>query len=337
MSNDDSEAFYLYQQTIKMFGSHPEPAFESAEQQVNVWGREWGCDNDVGQLRVVLMHRPGNEMKIIDPRKRIESIGTYGDLEAGWYWQSETIPPVAELQQQHDTLAQTLRDEGVEVVYLDDVEDDGIKSVYTRDSSFAVKGGAIIGRLARKIRRGEEAHVTRTLANLGMPILRTLNGTALAEGGSFAWLNSKTAVIGRSICVNEEGARQVEEVLRPQGAELIRVDLSGYDIHIDGSLTMIDVDLAIVNASTLPFWFLEKLKELKIRTIEITPQDSSWIVNCLAVRPGRVIMPRGISNRTMDALAQHKVEVIQIDYDKVALNGGGIHCSTCPLVRDSVD
>ena len=33
-------------------------------------------------------------------------------------------------------------------------------------------------------------------------------------GGSFAWLNSKTAVIGRSICVNEEGARlqSLEEV-----------------------------------------------------------------------------------------------------------------------------
>jgi N-dimethylarginine dimethylaminohydrolase len=335
--NDDTDAFYRYQQTIKLFGSHPEPAFESAEQQVDVWGREWGCDNDVGQLRVVLMHRPGNEMKIVDPSKRIESIGTYGDLEAGWYWQSETIPPLAEMQAQHDNLVKILRDEGVEVLFLDDIEDDGIKSVYTRDSSFAVKGGAIIGRLARKIRRGEEAHVSRTLAKAGMPILRTLNGTALAEGGSFAWLNSKTAVIGRSICVNEEGARQIEEVLRPQGAELIRVDLNGYEIHIDGSLTMIDVDLAIVNPSGLPYWFLAKLKELKIRTIEISPQDSTWIVNCLAVRPGRVIMPRGISNRTMDLLAQHKVEVIQIDYDKVSLNGGGIHCSTCPLVRDSVD
>lgn len=337
MPNDaDVDAFYRYQQTIKMFGSHPEPAFESAEQQTNVWGREWGCDNDVGRLRMVLMHRPGDEMKIVDPGKRIESIGTYGDIEQGWYWQSEVIPPLAEMQAQHDRLAQTLRDEGVEVVYLDRIEEDGIKSVYTRDSSFAVKGGAIVGRLARKIRRGEEAHVTRTLANLGMPILRTLNGTALAEGGSFAWLNSKTAVIGRSICVNEEGARQVEEVLRPMGVELIRVDLNGYDIHIDGSLTMIDVDLAIVNPATLPFWFLEKLKELKIRTIEVSPQDSAWIINCLAVRPGRVIMPRGISNRTMDALARHNIHVIQIDYDKVSLNGGGIHCSTCPLIRDSI-
>jgi N-dimethylarginine dimethylaminohydrolase len=199
-----------------------------------------------------------------------------------------------------------------------------------------VKGGAIVGRMARRIRRGEEAHVTKTLANLGMPILRTVSGRGLAEGGSFAWLNSKTAVIGRSICVNEEGSRQVAEVLATQGVELIRVDLGGYDIHIDGSLTMIDVDLAIVNPMGLPYWFLEKLRELKIRTIEITPQDSFWVVNCLAVRPGRVIMPRGISNRTMDALVKHDIDVIQIDYDKVALNGGGIHCSTCPLVRDSV-
>jgi len=222
-------------------------------------------------------------------------------------------------------------------VFLDSIEPDGIKSVYTRDSSFAIKGGAIVTRLARKIRRGEEAHVTKTLANLGMPILRTLNGTAMAEGGSFAWLNSKTAVIGRSICVNEEGSRQIEEVLNAQGAELLRVDLTGYSIHIDGALTMIDVDVAIVDPNQLPYWFLMKLKELGIKTVEVSPQDSGWIINCLAVRPGRIVMPRGISNRTMDKLADLNIDVIEIDYDKVHHNGGGIHCSTCPLVRDSVD
>jgi N-dimethylarginine dimethylaminohydrolase len=327
----------IYSQTIKLFGSHPEPAFESAEQQTSVWGREWGCDNDVGRLRVVLMHRPGDEMKIVDPEKRIEEIGSYGDLEAGWYFQSDTIPALADMQAQHDGLVRTLRDEGVEVVFLDSIEADGIKSVYTRDSSFAVKGGAIVTRLARKIRRGEEAHVTKTLANLGMPILRTLHGTAMAEGGSFAWLNSRTTVIGRSICVNEEGSRQIEEVLNAQGVELIRVDLNGYNIHIDGALTMIDIDVAIVDPDQLPYWFLVKLAELGIKTVEVTAQDSGWIINCLAVGPGRVVMPRGISNRTMDRLADLDIDVIEIDYDKIHHNGGGIHCSTCPLVRDAVD
>jgi N-dimethylarginine dimethylaminohydrolase len=327
----------IYNQTIKLFGSQPEPGFESQEQQMAVWGRQWGCDNDVGQIRLCLMHRPGDEMNIIDPAMRIDEIGSFGDREKGWYFQSDVIPDWDEFRAQHDALVQLLRAEGVEVVFLDDVEEDGIKSVYTRDSSIAIKGGALVTRLARSIRRGEEAHVSKTLSGLGMPILRTLHGTALMEGGSFAWLDSKTAVIARSICVNDEGCDQVEQVLNAQGAELLRIDMTGYDIHIDGALTMIDVDLAIVDPDLLPYGFLRKLDELGVRTIEIDEHDDPWIVNCLAVSPGRIIMPPGISSKTKAALQRLNQEVIEIDYDKIQLNGGGIHCSTCPLIRDSVD
>jgi N-dimethylarginine dimethylaminohydrolase len=326
----------IYNQTIKLFGSQPEPGFETVSQQTAVWGREWGCDNDVGQIRLCLMHRPGDEMNIIDPAMRIDEIGSFGDREKGWYFQSDVIPDWDEFRAQHDALVETLRSEGVEVVFLDSVEADGIKSVYTRDSSFAIRGGAIVTRLARSIRRGEEAHVTRTLANLGMPILRTLHGTAMAEGGSFAWLNAKTAVIARSICVNDEACDQIEQVLNAQGVELIRIDMPGYDIHIDGLLTMIDVDVAIIDPDHLPYYFLQKLEALGIRSVEICAEDDPWIINCLAVAPGRVIMPRGISLRTAETLARLNIEVIEIDYDKVQLNGGGIHCSTCPLIRDLV-
>jgi N-dimethylarginine dimethylaminohydrolase len=326
----------IYNQTIKLFGSHPEPAFESRDQQESVWGRQWGCDNDVGQIRLCLMHRPGDEMNIIDPAMRIDEIGSYGDRHKGWYFQSDVIPDWDEFRSQHDQLVQVLQAEGVEVVFLDSVEADGIKSVYTRDSSIAIKGGALVTRLARSIRRGEEAHVSKTLANLGMPILRSLHGTALMEGGSFAWLNSKTAVIARSICVNDEGCDQVEQVLNAQGVELLRIDMTGYDIHIDGALTMIDVNVAIVDPDLLPYSFLRKLDEMGITAVEIDAQDDPWIVNCLAVAPGRVIMPRGISSATEARLQQLNIDVIEIDYDKLQLNGGGIHCSTCPLIRDSV-
>jgi len=142
----------IYSATIKMFGSQPEPAFETAERQIEVWGRTWGCDNDVGQIRAVLMHRPGDEFNIIDPTKRIEEIGAYGDVQSGWYWQSETIPELAEMQAQHDSLADTLRAEGADVIYLEGVDGGRFKSVYTRDSSFAVKGGAIVTRLAPRMR-----------------------------------------------------------------------------------------------------------------------------------------------------------------------------------------
>ena len=326
----------IYSATIKMFGSEPEPAFESAERQRKDWGREWGCDNDVGQIRMVLMHRPGDEFNIIDLSKRIDEIGSYGDLQAGWYWQSEEIPPLAEMQAQHDHLADTLRAEGVEVVYLDQVNENQFKSVYTRDSSFAIKGGAIVSRMAPRMRQGEEQVVARTLASLGMPIVRTITGNGMIEGGSFAWLNSETAVVGRGIRVNDEAIEQLAEVLDRQGADLIVVDLPAYSIHIDGWMLMIDVDLCLIDPRGLPYSFLEDLQDLGIRTIEMTPDDNSWIVNGLAVQPGRVLMPEGLSEGTAEALDKHGVEIITVPYDKVQLNGGGIHCSTCPLIRDQV-
>ncbi len=328
---------YVYNMTVKMFGPEAEPAFESEAQMTSLWGRNWGCDNDVGRLRVVLMHRPGAEFEVIDPTKRIAEIGSFGDPEAGWYWQSETIPPFAEMQAQHDALAQALRDEGVEVVTLDGVGGGRFKSCYTRDSAIAVRGGAIVCRLAARMRRGEEPVVSRTLANLGVPILRTVQGSGLMEGGSFAWINSRTAVVGRSIRVNEAGVAQVEDVLAKQGVEVIRVDLGGYDIHIDGAFVMIDVDLALVNAARLPYAFLERLRELGVRSIELNPDDAGWIVNCLAVRPGRVIMPQGASPATRSAFDRYGVDIVTLPYDAMQLNGGGIHCSTCPLIRDSVD
>lgn len=327
----------IYSLTVKMFGSQPEPAFETRGELESTWGRQWGCDNDVGQLRVVLMHRPGSEFDIIDPDKRIDSIGSFGDLDEGWYFQSDTIPDLAEMQAQHDALARTLRDEGVDVVMLEGVDGSRFKSCYTRDSSFAVKGGAVVCRMAPRMRRGEELTATRTLAELGMPILRTVHGTGMIEGGSFAWINSANAVVGRSIRVNDEGIAQTAEVLSRQGVELHVVDLTGYSIHIDGSFLMIDTDLALVAANQLPYVFLQKLKELNIRTIEIRPEDNGWIVNGLAVRPGRVIMPPGLSEATREEFERNRIEIIELPYDRMHHNGGGIHCSTCPLIRDSVD
>ncbi len=334
--NDSVHPGWIYNETVKMFATPGDPPFEDASELEAYWGRAWGVSNDVGRIRSILMHRPGDEMKVIDPTKRIDSIGSFGDIEAGWYFQSDTVPPIADMQAQHDALAAALAARGIEVHHVDGVAANRLKSCYTRDPLIMCKGGAIVCRMGTRIRRGEELAITRTLARLGIPVLRTLSGSALMEGGSFAWINERTAVIGCGIRVNREGAEQVREVLARQGVELIVIDLVGYDIHIDGSFLMIDKDLALVDPFGLPFSFLEKLKELKVRTVEISPADDKWIVNSLAVAPGELIMPMGASNRTLDSLAKHKVRWSVLPYDKMQLNGGGIHCSTTPLIRDGV-
>jgi len=284
--NDSAPPAWVYNETVRMFATPGDPPFEDPAELARHWGRVWGLDNDVGRIRAILLHRPGPEMAVVDPTKRIESIGSFGDIEEGWYFQSDTVPPVAEMQAQHDALAAALEAAGVEVYRVKGVAGGRLKSCYTRDPLIMVKGGAIVCRMGTRIRRGEELAITRTLADIGVPILRTISGTGLLEGGSFAWLNAKT--------------------------------------------------LALVNPFGLPYVFLEQLKALGVRAIEISPADNSWIVNSLAIAPGELLMPEGATNRTLDQLARHGVKWTIIPFAEMQLNGGGIHCSTTPLIRDPV-
>lgn len=327
---------WVYNETVRMFAIGGEPPHEDHAELEASWGRAWGLSNDVGRIRSILMHRPGPELGVVDPSKRIERIGSYGDLDEHWYFQSEEPPDVPQMQAQHDALVAALERRGVEVIYQEGVGDRMLKAVYTRDPLQMVKGGAIVNRMGTRIRRGEELVTTRTLAKHGIPILRTLNGSAVMEGGTFAWLNDRTAVIGCGVRVNHEGARQVGEVLAAQGVELIVIDLVGYDIHLDVGFLMVDTDLALVSPMNLPYAFLQTLKDLGIDTVEITPEDDGWIVNGLAVAPRELLIPEGASERTLEELERKGVTWEVIPYDKVHLNGGGLHCSTTPLIRDPV-
>lgn len=331
-----SNAHWVYNQTVKLFAAGAEPPFEDDGELMASWGAVWGIDNDVGKIRSILMHAPGPEMGIVDVSKRIEEIGSYGDPATGWYFQSDTPPDLDKMRAQHRAFVAALEADGVQVHYVEGVDNTRLKSVYTRDPLIMVKGGAIVCRMGARIRRGEELAITRTLAKIGVPILRTISGAGVMEGGSFAWLNDRTCAIGVGVRVNRGGAEQVGEVLKRQGVELLIVDLPGYDIHLDVSFLMIDKDLALISPNGLPFSFLEELKARGIHTVELDPSDDGWINNSLAIAPGKLLMPEGASNRTLDRLAAHGVTWTTIPFAAVQANGGGLHCSTTPLQRDRV-
>jgi N-dimethylarginine dimethylaminohydrolase len=72
---------------------------------------------------------------------------------------------------------------------------------------------------------------------------------------------------------------------------------------------------------------------LGIELIHAWPTET-MAVNCLAVRPGRVIIAEGCP-RTVERLNSRGAETVEIPYAEVYKNGGGIHCSTMPLIRDA--
>jgi arginine deiminase len=64
-----------------------------------------GVSSEVGRLRTVLLHRPGPELKRLTPRNNDKLL-------------FDGIPWGGRAQDEHDQFAQTLRDHGVEVLYL---------------------------------------------------------------------------------------------------------------------------------------------------------------------------------------------------------------------------
>jgi N-dimethylarginine dimethylaminohydrolase len=337
MSLKDSPQYY--HEVLKRIPPRAYPTFEDEAMQERVWGRRWGVYTDVGTLRLVLVHRPGDEIRLMTAEQYDPTIEALIDDDAQWYWRGDRAPDLVKMQQEHDAMVAALRREEVEVVYVDGAPTDP-KAMYPRDNGVVVQAGVIICRMgpvgARPGtgRRGEEAYVARAVAALGMPILRTIHGSGLFEGGSFALLNERTAVVGLSYRQNEEAARQIEEVLAVQGVRLIRVPLAGYSLHVDGQLVMVDHDLALINVERTPYWFFDTLTELKIRWIEVHHADNPRVANCLAVRPGKVLLAINNGEGTATRLADAGVEVVPLDYSESQRNGGGIHCSTLPLIRE---
>ena len=99
---------------------------------------------------------------------------------------------------------------------------------------------------------------------------------------------------------------------------------------------MVSIDLALDFIQDLPWWFLEKIKELGIHTMDPAAEDGAFGVNCLAVRHGRVLISAH-AERTAKRLDAAGVEVVLVPYNHLHRSGGGIHCSTLPLIRDEIE
>ena len=69
--------------------------------------------SEIGKLKRVLLHRPGNELLNLTPDTLSQLL-------------FDDIPFLPDAQKEHDAFAKALRDNGVEVVYLEDLMADVI-------------------------------------------------------------------------------------------------------------------------------------------------------------------------------------------------------------------
>lgn len=285
--------------------------------------KAYGAQSMVEPLQRVLVRRPDAAFGGADP--------------ARWHYTSQ--PDLEAARTEHDGLTATLRGAGCEVLDHSAPLPDHADAIYTHDPVIVTDAGAVILRMGKELRRGEETAIAATLEALGVPTLAAIEGDATAEGGDLLWLDHDTLAVGRGYRTNAEGFRQLTAALRPIGVETVEVQLPHGDgpascLHLMSFISMLDHDLAVVFPPLMPVPLMELLAERGIALVEVPAEEYPTMgPNVLALAPRRCLAIEGnpITKGRMEAAG---CEVLTYRGREISLKAeGGPTCLTRPVLR----
>jgi len=283
-----------------------------------------GIDSEWAVLRTILLHCPGEELEAssFDPNA------------------VQMLDPVdlTKARDQHEAIAETYREQGITVHY---VEPEGLPSpnqMFCADLLFLTPEGAIVARPASTVRAGEERQVARRLADIGVPIVRTLRDNATFEGADAMWIDPTLVMIGKGLRTNAEAAYQVGNALNEMDVETIVVDLPYGTMHFMGLLRIVDRDMAVCWWRRTPF---ATVRALQTRGMEIVwlpegdDMDLGRAFNFVTLGPRKVLMVAGYQE-VEKVLEDAGIECVTLDCSELVKAAGAIGCLTGIIEREIV-
>jgi len=251
------------------------------------------------------------------------------------------VPDLEAARREHDALAALLSEAGAEVIYHDDPQPDRADAIFVHDPVIVTDEGAIILRMGKTLRRGEEDAMAKRFESLGIPILFRLTDDARAEGGDLMWVDHGTLAVGLGARTNREGFRQLGAVLSPFNVELVPVDLPSPDdptacLHLMSLVSIVDDRLAVIYPELLPRHIFDFLEKRGFRFVHCAPGEFETMgTNVLALSPGKCVMLEG-NPVTKRLLEEAGCEVLTYQGNEISLKAeGGATCLTRPILRDS--
>jgi N-dimethylarginine dimethylaminohydrolase len=239
---------------------------------------------------------------------------------------------------EYDGFVASLQSLGAEVTFLPRDASVTMDSLYPRDAAIPTDRGVILCNMGKAERRTEPAALAALLRSLDVPILGTVTGAGRIEGGDVTWLDRTTLAVGRGYRTNDEGIRQLRELLGSD-VEVMVVPLPhwrgpGDVFHLMSMISPVAEDLAVVYSPLLPVPFREFLLERGSRLVEVPDEEfESMGCNVLAVAPGICLLRSG-NPQTRQRLENAGVAVHEFAGDEICGRGaGGPTCLTRPLSR----
>ena len=293
---------------------------DTAAEIGEIWGA-CGIDSEWRRLRAVLLHRPGAELEASRNPNDVQMLAPIDVARAG---------------EEHDALAQAYRDNQVTVHEVEPAGEPHPNQMFCADLVFLTPQGAILARPASTVRAGEEREVARRLADLGVPILRSVSGRATFEGADAAWLDEKTVAVAHGLRTNPRGIAQVAEVLADQGVEVIAADLPFGTMHLMGMLRIVDVDLTVAWPRRTPHVVVQACRERGMEVIflpEVDDHQMNRAVNFVTLGPRRILVEAGYT-KVQEFYERHGIECVSVAASELVKAAGGFGCLTGVLQRD---
>lgn len=290
----------------------------------NELGKLWApyrIDSEWRKLKAVVVHAPGPELA--------DDL----DLEA-----SLMLEPLdsGKAREEHAAMCEAYRTAGVEVHHVHPDGNPTPNQMFCADLFVMTPQGAILARPAGQIRAGEERVVARRLADIGVPILKTLTGSATFEGADLMWLDERTAMIGRGHRTNQAAIDQITIVLSEIGCETIPVDMPFGTMHFMGMLRTPDKNLAVCWPRRTPLATVRALQERGYDVIFPPYEDDSAsyrAMNFVTLGPRKILMVAGLG-KYQDFFEQYQIECVPVGTDELSKAAGSVGCLTGVLARE---
>ena len=292
-------------------------------EELGIYWAACGQDSEWGNLKSVLLHAPGEE---IVPKDDFNAALQLAPLD------------LAKAQDEHEQLASAYREAGVEVHILDPDGPVAPNQIFCADLLFMTSEGAILARPASEQRAGEERHVASRVAQLGIPILRTLTGGAVFEGADAMWLDPKTVVVARGLRTNQAGIDQITSALAELGVDVIAVDLPIGTMHLMGVFRIIDRDLAVCWPHRTPYALVSHLRELGLKVLFLPDEvehERGPAMNFVTLGPRKILMVDECRH-SRAYYEQEGVTCLTAPCAELSKAAGAVGCLTGVLHRESI-
>lgn len=309
----------------------------------------YGVKSAYGDLKRVLMHRPGRELDRVTgftleefhfkrPVHREAFLADYDAMHA--LFVQHNVEPVM--------LTDVLKNDADALRYIEHRPN----ITYTRDLAAVFASGAVLMSPYLRGRWWDQWVMGRAFERLGVPVLGGIEAPGYLEGGGVTMIGEDTAVASLCDRANETGLRALRELVLGKDVKyFLEVPLPFGHIHIDGLFMTLDAKLCLAHRKTLDVFpcrlyeagksapsyvmFLEFLDQRGVEVIPITDEErNEGHLNVVVTKRSSLAIGFEQAIRVGAEMARHGWRLDTFPSEELFIGNGGAHCMTCPVLVD---